>query len=107
MKKSVLYYTANTLSGLLFSFIGFVNTFWGNDPYFGLTIILVSLIFYLPIISLIIDKIPGKILLVAKIILGFLIIWSSLGVGELFDKLHLMEDNFPYPNYGSYLKIEQ
>lgn len=97
MKNLILSYAINMLLALLFTFIGFVNTFWGNDPYYGLCIILVSFIFYLPVINLIIDKIPKKALLIAKIIIGVFIIWSSLGVGELFDKLELMNTHFPLP----------
>jgi hypothetical protein len=29
---------------------------------------------------------------------GFLILWTSLGVGELFDKVELMLKSFPYPD---------
>jgi len=98
MKHSILSYFINILFGLLITFIGFVNTFWGNDPYFGLFIILASLMFYLPVINLIIDKIPKRTLMILKIIIGLFIIWSSLGVGELFDKLEIMKTNFPLPS---------
>ena len=37
--------------GILFSFIGFANTFWGNDPYYGLAILLISVLFYMPLID--------------------------------------------------------
>ena len=26
--------------GVLFSAVGFVNTFWGNDPYYGLAVLM-------------------------------------------------------------------
>ena len=32
------------MAGLAFSAIGFVNIFWGNDPFFGLLIFSASLI---------------------------------------------------------------
>jgi len=38
-----------------------------------------------------------RALLISKIILGVLIIWSSLGVGELFEKIELMHTHFPLP----------
>lgn len=85
------------LFGIVFSFVGFVNMFWGNDPFFGLIIFMISWIFYQPILVLILEKIPTKFLLGIKIILGLLIVWSSLGVGELPDKIELMLNNFPNP----------
>lgn len=42
MKNTFLSNSVNFLLGLLFSFIGFVNTFWGNDPFYGLIIIFLS-----------------------------------------------------------------
>jgi hypothetical protein len=99
MTNRFLSSAVNILLGLLFSFIGFVNTFWGNDPYYGLLIILVSLIFYLPTINLILDKIPKKVLLVSKILIGLFILWTSLGVGELFAKMEIMNNSFPLPNH--------
>lgn len=99
MKKSTIRIIINLLFGLLFFYIGFVNTFWGNDPFYGLFIILLSILFFLPIIHLIVEKIPQKTLLIIKIILGLFIIWSSLGVGELFDKIELMKMSFPLPTY--------
>ena len=102
MKNSILSISINLFFGLLFSFIGFVNTFWGNDPFFGLVITLLSLIFYLPILNYIIEKIPKKVQLIIKIILGILIVWASLGVGELFEKIELMNEYFPLPSYESF-----
>jgi glucose uptake protein GlcU len=99
MKKSTINIIINLLFGLLFFYIGFVNTFWGNDPFYGLFIIFLSILFFLPIINLFIEKIPQKALFILKIILGLFIIWSSLGVGELFDKIELMKMSFPLPTY--------
>jgi len=36
---------ASIIFGLLFTFIGFSNAYWGNDPYFG--IIIIGLSFFL------------------------------------------------------------
>jgi hypothetical protein len=33
-----------------------------------------------------------------KLLIGFLILWTSLGVGELFDKVKLMIETFPFTN---------
>ena len=70
--------------------IGIVNTFWGNDPGFGVFLILLSLVYVPPLNVTLKEKtglaIPG----IAKIALGVFIMWASLGVGELFDKINLM-----------------
>lgn len=97
MKYSILKVTLNLAIGLLFSLIGFINTFWGNDPYFGIVIIVLSVVFYLPIINLIIERVPKKVLLILKIMLALFILWASLGVGELFKKIELMKEHFPLP----------
>ena len=85
------------LFGLVFSFIGFVNTFWGNDPYYGISIFSISILLYLPALNCVVKKLSPNSLNILKIILGFLILWISLGVGELFDKIALMIENFPSP----------
>jgi hypothetical protein len=85
----------NTISwifGVLVFAIGIVNTFWGNDAGFGIFLLLLSFVYFLPVNELL-KKITGfsipKMGLI-KIGLGFFIIWASLGVGELFDKIELM-----------------
>ena len=72
--------------------IGITNTFWGNDPQFGIFIILLSVIYFLPV-ELLIKKVaffsvPNMFII--KIIIAVFIIWASLGVGELFDKIDMM-----------------
>ena len=84
--------------GVLFSFIGFANAYWGNDPYFGLTIICISFFYYLPLIDFSRRTLSAWNLFILKIIFGFLILWASLGVGELDDKLEMMFESLPYPN---------
>lgn len=73
--------------------IGLVNTFWGNDPGFGVFILLLSLVYFLPV-NVLFKKISGfsipRIGMV-KILLGIFILWAALGVGELFDKIELMK----------------
>jgi len=86
--------TLGDISSWLFGFIalaiGIINTFWGNDPGYGIFILLLSFLYFPPITSLI-KKITGiNIPLWAKVILGAFIIWSAVGVGELFDKIDLM-----------------
>jgi len=84
--------------GILCSFIGFANAYWGNDPYFGLAIIFISFFYYLPLIDFSRKTISARNLFILKIIFGFLILWASLGVGELDDKLEMMFESLPYPN---------
>ena len=78
------------LFGLLFLAIGVVNTFWGNDMGFGIFIILLSLVFFPPLNALFQAKTGFRIPRIVKILLGIFILWASLGVGELFDKIDLM-----------------
>jgi hypothetical protein len=74
--------------------IGLVNTFWGNDPFFGIFILLVSLIYFPPVNSLFMQLTTFSIPLVIKILLGLIVVWAALGVGELFDKVDLMMMDF-------------
>ena len=81
--------------GIFFLFIGFVNSFWGNDPYFGFCIILTSLIYFDKVLIKLNQAMSAKTVTMIKIVVGFLILWLALGVGEFFDKLALMIINFP------------
>lgn len=76
--------------------VGSINTFWGNDPGFGIFLILLSLTYFLPINSIIKKWIGLSIpkIAIAKIVLGIFILWAALGVGELFDKIELMMNTF-------------
>ena len=73
---------------------GVVNTFWGNDPEFGVFILLLSFVYFPPtsaILNDIAEKSVGfSIPKIGKILLGIFIVWATLGVGELFDKINLM-----------------
>ena len=83
------------LFGVVFFAIGVVNTFWGNDPGFGVFIILLSLVYFLPVNDILKKRfgfsIPG--MGIVKILLGIFILWAALGVGELFDKIDLMKQD--------------
>jgi hypothetical protein len=86
--------TGSWISGILFSVIGLVNIFWGNDPEFGVFIFVLSLVYYPPF-NVVFKKFTGySIPITVKIVLGLFILWSSLGVGELFDKIELMIQSF-------------
>ncbi len=80
------------LFGIVFFAVGVVNSFWGNDPGFGVFILLLSFVYFLPV-NAILKKMTGFSIPrigIVKIVLGIFIIWASLGVGELFDKIDLM-----------------
>ncbi|GAB3199839.1 hypothetical protein ABID22_002465 [Pontibacter aydingkolensis] len=84
------------LFGIIAFAIGVVNTFWGNDPGFGIFILLLSFVYFLPVND-ILRKIAGFTipkLRLLKILLGIFIIWAAMGVGELFDKIELMMNSF-------------
>lgn len=81
--------------GILVFAIGIVNTFWGNDTAFGIFLLLVSLVYFLPVNEML-KKMTGfsiPKLGLLKIGLGAFVIWASLGVGELFDKIDMMLGN--------------
>lgn len=80
--------------GILVLAIGVVNTFWGNDPFYGVFIILLSLLFLPPVTGLVQDMTGLRVRGYMKVLLGLFILWSALGVGELFDKIRLMLDSF-------------
>ena len=84
------------LFGTLFFAIGIVNTFWGNDSAFGVFIILLSFVYFLPV-NEILKKWTGFHIpkfWILKILLGMFIIWAAMGVGELFDKIEVMMNSF-------------
>ncbi len=90
--KSIILNIISWIFGIVFLAIGVVNSFWGNDPFFGAFIIILSLIYLFPV-NAILKKFTGfeiPRLGIIKILLGIFILWASLGVGELFDKLDLM-----------------
>jgi hypothetical protein len=82
--------TISSAFGLLTFAIGIVNTFWGNDPGFGIFIILLSLVFFPPVSAIFKDKTGLAVPWYLKVLLGVLILWAALGVGELFGKIDLM-----------------
>lgn len=80
--------------GIVFSLIALINIFWGNDTLFGVFLLLLSLS-YIPTISdLIALKTGIRLPLWSKIAIALFIIWSSVGVGELFEKIDMMLQSF-------------
>ena len=98
MKTNLVHKIASIMFGLLFTCIGFSNAYWGNDPYFGLIIIGLSFFYYLPVVDIIRGLFSARFFFILKIVIGFLILWASMGVGELADKVTMMLNSFPYPN---------
>ncbi|MCF1716726.1 hypothetical protein L0U88_18940 [Flavihumibacter sp. RY-1] len=80
--------------GLVFTLIGLINLFWGNDPFYGVFVVLLALIYFPPVTYFIQGMTGFRIPVWSKVLLGAFIIWSSLGVGELFDKIELMQQSF-------------
>ncbi|GGK70306.1 hypothetical protein ACD591_03965 [Rufibacter glacialis] len=76
--------------GLLVAAVGLINTFWGNDPGFGIFLILLAFVYFPPANVMLKEKTGFAIPLFAKLLLGVFIIMAALGVGELFDKIDLM-----------------
>ena len=95
-KPSVVLKVLSWLFGLLFFAIGIFNTFWGDDPGFGIFIILLSLVYFIPV-DTIITAMTGITLPrfgLIKVLIALFIIWASVGVGELFDKIEIMLNSF-------------
>ncbi len=70
--------------------VGLLNMFWGNDTWFGVFILLLSFVFFPPVTALFRRKTGLSIPGILKIVVGILIVWVTLGVGDFFDKLNLM-----------------
>jgi len=88
--KTIFFKTCGWIFGFVVFVIGVINAFWGNDPIFGAAIVLMSFAFIPPTGELF-KKITGfAIPMAVKIILGILILWAALGVGELVDKTDMM-----------------
>ena len=95
-KGSVVENIISRVFGIAVLAVGVINTFWGNDPGFGIFLILLSSIYFLPV-NTILKKLAGFSIpgmAVVKIMLCAFIIWAVLGVGELFDKIDLMMTSF-------------
>ncbi|GAP70530.1 hypothetical protein BA6E_124345 [Bacteroidales bacterium 6E] len=79
--------------GVIFFVIGLINVFWGNDPGFGIFIVLASMAFMPPVNKVFTNMTGWKIPVYLKVLLGAFILWAALGVGELPDKIGMMLEN--------------
>ena len=70
---------------------GIINTFWGNDPFFGIFLILLSFIYFPPVNFFVHIFFGFSVPVLLKILLAIFIIMAVLGVGELFDKIEIMK----------------
>ena len=81
------------LFGLAVVAAGIINTFWGQPTGFGVFLIILSFVYFLPVKSIFKSltgyTIPGMIAL--RILLALFIIWAVIGVGDLFKKIELMK----------------
>jgi hypothetical protein len=80
--------------GIVVLAMGIVNTFWGNDPQFGVFLIFLSLVYFPPVDSAVRKMLGCRIPVILKIGLAGFIIWAAVGVGELFDKIDMMLKSF-------------
>lgn len=78
------------LFGIAVFAAGIINTFWGNDPFFGIFLIVLSFIYFPPVNSVIKILFGFSVPVLVKILLAVFIIMAVLGVGELFDKIEIM-----------------
>lgn len=80
-------------------YAGFLQSFWGNDPYLGWAItVIASLIIANPLSSYAQQsRLSTRRHDAVTIFVFVLIMWISLGVGELPEKTEMMLDRFPEP----------
>ena len=91
---SSIFSAAGWLFGAVVFAAGIVNVFWGNDPEFGVFIVLLSVVFF-PVTNVVLHDFTGfTIPWWAKVALAVFIVWTTMGVGELPDKIDLMLNDF-------------
>jgi hypothetical protein len=88
--KSNVWNLIGWLFGTAVFAIGTLNVFWGNDPGFGVFLVLLSCVYFPPLNTIFKEKTGLSIPALVKFFLGIFILWAALGVGELFDKINLM-----------------
>ncbi len=81
------------LFGIIALLIGLINTFWGNDPGYGIAVCLAATLFFPGVLAFVSSKMNIKIPKWSLIVLALFILWTALGVAELFDKIALMRQD--------------
>ena len=92
--QSVLISFTGWTFGIIFLSVGLINTFWGNDTGYGLLIVLASLVFFPPVNTRFKEMLGFSIPVLLKVVTGLFIVWTALGVGELFGKIEMMVESF-------------
>lgn len=94
--KSMIWSFGGWIFGIVVFAIGVINLFWGNDPGYGVFVFFLSFVFFPPTNMIFKAKTGYRIHPILKIILGLFILWSALGVGELFAKIELMRNGLSH-----------
>lgn len=92
--KTTLLNSISLLLGFLFTAIALINLFFGNDPFYGLFVLLLALLYYPFFSTQLKVKTNYTIPFWVKGLLALVILWTSLGVGELPAKIQLMLEYF-------------
>lgn len=92
--KTTLLNSISTLLGILFTGIALINIFFGNDPFYGLFVLLLALLYYPFFSTQLKAKTNYTIPFWVKGLLALFILWTSLGVGELPAKIQMMLEYF-------------
>ena len=82
MKKAIIN-IVSVAFGILVIIDGVLNLLRGNDPEFGVFLILLSSIYFPPTTKLVKNWFGIKIHYLVKILLALLIIWITLAVGAI------------------------
>ena len=83
-KKTTIWDTLNWVFWFLFFAIGVLNIIYIH-PVPGIIYMLISLIYLLPLNTYLKVKYNFEIPSIIKIIIAFLVLWFTLGVGDLFE----------------------
>ena len=89
-RPSVFGTIVSTLFGIAVMPAGLINTFWGNDPFFGIFLIVMSFLYFPPAQTLLWRRFRFPLPLIARFLLAIFLVIAILGVGELFAKIDLM-----------------
>ena len=92
-------YLVNLSAALGLFYSGFVQTFWGNDPYLGWAITIIAAVIIAEPLLAVMDRVGLTGRRRSWTVIGILVLvsWVSLGVGELPEKTKMMLDNLPTP----------
>ena len=89
----MLFNPISWLFGIAVFAAGIINTFWGNDPGFGIFLLLLSFVYFPPVNQVVKILFGFSVPVFLKLFLALFIIMATLGVGELFDKIELMKNS--------------